>query len=396
MKLPKFPIPFKRNVETEGVENVENIEADKRNVKIGNVDEENVDEENVDESDDKENTTKITKILWKHKPLIVALISWAIMEIFKIPRIINISICVLIVYFGYFVVIPKPNEVLVVERLGVPREKLLERLIQTSVTSSTDSKNPFRRLTFLLPFIDKIVKRVSLAHIPFEMPPYEAKALGGADVWLNSKVIIQVTNPLNYTYNIDSVQQLIHDSTKTQILTLAGQMELEEIRKNVAPINKKLAENISTFIDTAYYGFRLVTFVIQSSDVPDDINEAMAKREKARLEGEAARELAKKELEIAELHARRKVTEAQGNADAINIQSEAEAKQQERLLKPFVEAGIADKYAQSLVYKNLPPNSTLFLGGSEGKITPDTAYLGKVIKEHSSADTTTSTEPTSE
>ena len=218
---------------------------------------------------------------------------------------------------------------------------------------------------------------------------------------------------MSFTYRIKNLKSLIHESTKTQILALAADMELEEIRQKIEIMNNILAEKISTFIDADYYGFKLVNLVIQSVNFPKDIEDAMSKKEKERMmgealwektrkEGEALREKAEQELKVAETNARRDVIAAEGYAKSTELRTIADAKRKKALLQPYVDAGVADVYAKGEALKNLPDNSTLFYGG--GGISHDTAYMADILKKHSAdkmsastdhASTNTSAETTS-
>lgn len=412
MKLPKKPFHRKVEEKAESInnntetENTESINTYSDYINTGNPDSESESPkpENTDaKNTDTKNIYTIITMLWnKFKPFIVSFFVWIIAEVFKVPKIVSLPICIVIIYFGYFVKIPNANEVFVIERLGVPRKDLIERQCNTAITSDSEisSRNPFRRLVFLIPIIDKVVKKVNLAHTEIDMPPYKGKTIGRTEISLNSYVLIVITDAISYTYKAKNVESIIHESTKNQIVNLVATKTIEEVLTSVAQINNILAQNINTFIDSDLYGFKLVKLVIQSIDFPSDIDEAMSKREiermegealreKTRKEGEALREKAEQELRVAETKAKSDVIAAQGYAESTKLRTEVDAERQRAMLKPYADAGVAYVYAQGEALKNFPKNSTLFYGGGGG-ISPNTAYMADVIK-HSTDKTSTPT-----
>ncbi len=102
---------------------------------------------------------------------------------------------------------------------------------------------------FLLPFIDKIVSKVSLDEnvIEFKPQPYVTK--DNVTIQIDTVVSYQVTNAKDYTYGIEQPLAALEKLTAITLRNIIGDMELNAVHRSQAEINKKLTSVLDQATD---------------------------------------------------------------------------------------------------------------------------------------------------
>lgn len=211
-------------------------------------------------------------------------------------------------------------------------------------------------LNVLIPFVDRIVKKISLKEQVIDFPPQPVITKDNVTMQIDSVVYFQITDPKLYTYGVERPIQAIENLTATTLRNIIGELELDHTLTSRDTINTKMRSILDEATDP--WGIKINRVEVKNIIPPAEIQDAMEKQMKAererresilRAEGQKKSSVlvAEGEKEAAILRAEAKkeaeIREAEGKAEAIlKIQSaEAEAI---RLLK---EAG-ADKSVLTL------------------------------------------------
>jgi len=203
-------------------------------------------------------------------------------------------------------------------------------------------------LNVLIPFIDRIVRKVSLKEQVLDFPPQP--------VITKDNVTMQITDPKLYTYGVEKPLSAIENLTATTLRNIIGEMELDHTLTSRDTINTKMRAILDEATDP--WGIKINRVELKNIIPPAEIQDAMEKQMKAererresilRAEGQKKSSIlvAEGEKEAAILRAEAKkeaeIREAEGKAEAILKIQNAEA-EAIRLLK---EAG-ADKAVLAL------------------------------------------------
>lgn len=211
-------------------------------------------------------------------------------------------------------------------------------------------------LNVLIPFIDRIVRKVSLKEQVLDFPPQPVITKDNVTMQIDSVIYFQITDPKLYTYGVEKPLSAIENLTATTLRNIIGEMELDHTLTSRDTINTKMRAILDEATDS--WGIKINRVELKNIIPPAEIQDAMEKQMKAererresilRAEGQKKSSIlvAEGEKEAAILRAEAKkeaeIREAEGKAEAILKIQNAEA-EAIRLLK---EAG-ADKAVLAL------------------------------------------------
>ena len=211
-------------------------------------------------------------------------------------------------------------------------------------------------LNVLIPFIDRIVRKVSLKEQVLDFPPQPVITKDNVTMQIDSVIYFQITDPKLYTYGVEKPLSAIENLTATTLRNIIGEMELDHTLTSRDTINTKMRAILDEATDP--WGIKINREELKNIIPPAEIQDAMEKQMKAererresilRAEGQKKSSIlvAEGEKEAAILRAEAKkeaeIREAEGKAEAILKIQNAEA-EAIRLLK---EAG-ADKAVLAL------------------------------------------------
>ena len=234
--------------------------------------------------------------------------------------IIILLIFILIIIATNVVIVPQASES-VVERLGV---------YSTTWTAGVHVK---------IPFIDRIVKRVSLKEQVVDFAPQPVITRDNVTMQIDTVVFFQVTDAKLYTYGVERPISAIENLTATTLRNIIGDMELDHTLTSRDVINSKITTSLDEATDK--WGIKINRVELKNIIPPREIQDAMEKQMKAererresilRAEGEKRSQIlvAEGEKESAILRAdavrEQKIIEAEGEAEAILKIYEAQAK----------------------------------------------------------------------
>lgn len=200
-------------------------------------------------------------------------------------------------------------------------------------------------LNVLIPFMDKIVRKVSLKEQVLDFPPQPVITKDNVTMQIDSVIYFQITDPKLYTYGVEKPLSAIENLTATTLRNIIGEMELDHTLTSRDTINTKMRAILDEATDP--WGIKINRVELKNIIPPAEIQDAMEKQMKAererresilRAEGQKKSSIlvAEGEKEAAILRAEAKkeaeIREAEGKAEAILKIQNAEA-EAIRLLK---------------------------------------------------------------
>ena len=246
-------------------------------------------------------------------------------------------------------------------------------------------------LHFLLPFVDRISKRVNLKEIVRDFDPQPVITKDNVTMHIDTVVYFQITDAKLYTYGVDNPLNAIEMLTATTLRNLIGDLELDETLTSRDIINSKMKIILDEATDP--WGIKVNRVEVKNIIPPRDIQEAMEKQMRAererreqilKAEGEKKSSIliAEGEKESAILRAeaikQQKIKEAEGEAEALIKIKQAEAEG----IK-ILNSAKADKTVLTL--KSLEAVSNLANGTATKIIVPsnlqNVATIGATLKE---------------
>ena len=183
---------------------------------------------------------------------------------------------------------------------------------------------------FLVPFINRIAKKVSLKEQVVDFKPQPVITKDNVTMQIDTVVFFQITDSKLYTYGVDRPLSAIENLTATTLRNIIGEMELDHTLTSRDVINTKITAILDEATDK--WGIKVNRVEVKNIIPPAEIQDAMEKQMKAerqrreiilRAEGEkrSAILVAEGEKESAILRAdavrEQRIREAQGEAQAI-------------------------------------------------------------------------------
>ena len=201
---------------------------------------------------------------------------------------------------------------------------------------------------FKVPFIDRVVRRVSLKEQVLDYPPQPVITKDNVTMQIDTVVYFQITDPKLYAYGVEQPMAAMETLTATTLRNIIGDLELDQTLTSRDVVNTKMRAILDVATDP--WGIKVNRVELKNILPPADIQSSMEKQMKAErdrrqaiLQAEGQRKSA---ILIAEGEKEAAILRASAEKEAAILKAEAE--KQAAVLKAAGEAEAIREVQQAL------------------------------------------------
>lgn len=140
-------------------------------------------------------------------------------------------------------------------------------------------------LTLIVPFIDRIGAKVNMMERVYEVPSQEIITKDNAMVMTDGVAYFQVLDAAKATYEVNDLENAFGNLAMTNIRTVMGSMDLDQLLSHRDEINNRLLSVVDQA--TGVWGLKVTRIEIKDIVPPRDLVEAMGRQMKAEREKRA-------------------------------------------------------------------------------------------------------------
>ena len=232
-------------------------------------------------------------------------------------------------------------------------------------------------LGLIVPWIDRIGRKINMMEQVIDVPSQEVITRDNASVTVDGVVFFQVLDGARASYEVSNLQDALLNLVMTNIRTVMGSMDLDQLLSHRDEINRRLLSVVDAAVEP--WGVKANRIEIKDILPPKDLVEAMGRQMKAEREKRAAvleaegmrqseilRAEGRKQAAVLEAEGRKEAAfrdaearerSAQAEAEATRMVSDAIAKGDLAALNYFV----AEKYVHAIDNLARAPNQKVFV-----------------------------------
>ena len=253
-------------------------------------------------------------------------------------------------------------------------------------------------LNLIVPVVDRIGAKMNMMESVLDVPSQEVITRDNAVVQVDGVVFSQVLDAARAAYEVRDLERAILNLTMTNIRTVMGSMDLDELLSQRDKINAQLLNVVDDA--TEPWGIKVTRIEIKDITPPRDLVESMARQMKAErekralileAEGERQAEILRaegdKQAQILSAEGRREA--AFRDAEAREREAEAEAKAT-TMVSDSIASGnvtainyfVAQRYIDALgQFANSPNQKILFLPLEASSVIGAIGGIAEIAKE---------------
>jgi len=253
-------------------------------------------------------------------------------------------------------------------------------------------------LNIIFPVIDKVGHKLNMMEQVMDVPSQEIITKDNAMVTVDGVVFYQVLNAAKAAYEVRRLNTAILNLVMTNIRTVMGSMDLDQLLSKRDTINTQLL----TIVDdaTSPWGIKVTRIEIKDINPPADLVQSMARQMKAEREKRAtileSQGVKESQIQRAEGEKQAAILEAEGRRDAAFRDAEAREREAEaearatHFMSQAINKGniqavnyfVAQKYIEALKdIASAPNQKTLFMPLEAASMIGTIGGIAEIAKE---------------